>query len=134
MEALTFMPNKSVLDSPICSSLGWHFPVSFIQLYAKQPITVLIISLLTKMVFERTDALVYHPLRFQVSILVFVLYATPSLPSFALYLLLIFNFSNSLMPVLGTGLSVSIFERVSYSSLISNSWMNIIKTQWERSV
>lgn len=65
MEALTFMPNKSVLDSPICSSLGWHFPVSFIQLYAKQPITVLIISLLTKMVFERTDALVYHPLRFQ---------------------------------------------------------------------
>lgn len=101
MEALAFMPNNSVFDSPVCSSFGWHFPVLFIQSDAKQPINMLVISLLTNMVFERTDALVYHPLRFQsVSISVFVLYAIQSLTTFALYLLLIFNFLNCSVPVL----------------------------------
>lgn len=135
MEALTFMPNNSVFDSPVCSSFGWHFPVLFIQLDAKQPINMLVISLLTNMVFERTDALVYHPLRFQsVSVLVFELYAIQSLTSFALYLLLIFNFSNCLMPALWSVLIFSIFGNVPYSSLISSSFMNIIKSQGENSV
>jgi len=95
---------------------------------------MLVISLLTNMVFERTDALVYHPLRFQsASISMFELYAIQSLTSFALYLLLIFNFSNCLMTVLGFVSIFSIFGNVSYSSLISNSFMNIIKSQWENS-
>lgn len=135
MEALAFMPNNSVFDSPVCSSFGWHFPVLFIQLDAKQPIIMHAISLLTNMVFERTDAHVYHPLRFQsVSISVFEPYTMRSLTSFALYLLLIFNFSNCFMPVLGSDLIFSIFGDVPYSLLISKSLMNIIKSQWENSV
>lgn len=122
------MPNNSAFDYPVCSVFGWHFPVLFIQLDAKQPINMLDISLLTNMVFERTDALVYHPFRFQsVSILVFEPYAIWSLTSFALYLLLIFNFSNCSMPVLGSVLFFFIFGTVPYSSLISNSFMNMIK-------
>lgn len=135
MEALTFMLNNSVFDTPVCSSFGWHFPVLFIQLDAKQPINMLVISLLTNMVFERTDALVYYPLRFQlVSISVFELYTIHSLTSFAFHLLLMLNFSKCLMPVLGSVLIFSIFGNVPYSSLISNSFMNIIKSQWEKSV
>lgn len=43
MEALSFMPNNSVFDCVVCSSFGWHFPVLFTQLDAKQPIKMLVI-------------------------------------------------------------------------------------------
>lgn len=87
------------------------------------------------MFFERTDALAHHPLRFQsVSTSVFVLYAIQSLTSFILCLLLIFNFSNRSMPVLGSVLVVSVSGNVPYSSLISHSFMNIIKSQLENPV
>lgn len=87
------------------------------------------------MVFERTDALVYHPFRFQsVFVSVFMLYAIQSWTSFVLYLLLIFNFLNSSMTALGSGLAVSILGNFPYSSLIAHSFIDLIKSQWEISV
>lgn len=87
------------------------------------------------MVFERTDALVYHPFKFQsVFISVFMLYAIQSLTSFVLYLLLIFNFLNCSMIALGSGLVVSIFGNFPYSSLIAHSFISLIKSQCEISV
>lgn len=63
------------------------------------------------MIFERTDAPGSSSYQ-SVSISVFVLYAIQSLTSFILYLLLIFNFSNCSVPVLGSVLVVSVFGNV----------------------
>lgn len=102
VKALTFMPNNSVFDSVVHSSLGWHFPVSFIQLDAKQPITMLIYNFINKHDLWKDRCCLSSPWISTISILVSVLRALPSLTSFALYLLLMFHFSNCLVLVLRT--------------------------------